>query len=165
MSVTLHTTLGDIKLELFCERCPRTCENFLALCGTDKYNNCVFHRVVKGFIVQTGDPTNTGKGGQSIWNEPFADEIHEDLSFDARGVLAMASNGPNTNKSQFFITCAKHTSIDGKYTIFGKMIDGFDTLEELENLKVNASYRPVVEQRIKSITIHANPIADVSAAN
>ncbi|KAI6230579.1 Peptidyl-prolyl cis-trans isomerase [Aphelenchoides fujianensis] len=90
-------------------------QNFLALCGTDQYNNCIFHRVVKGFIVQTGDPTNTGKGGTSIWGEPFPDELHEDLTF--------------------FVTCAKHQSLDGKHTIFGKLIDGFEALEELENVK------------------------------
>ncbi|KAI6234828.1 Peptidyl-prolyl cis-trans isomerase [Aphelenchoides fujianensis] len=136
MSVTLHTSVGDLKFELYCERCPRACENFLALCGTDQYNNCIFHRVVKGFIVQTGDPTNTGKGGTSIWGEPFPDELHEDLTHDARGVLSMASNGPNSNRAQFFVTCAKHQSLDGKHTIFGKLIDGFEALEELENVKI-----------------------------
>ncbi|KAE9554042.1 hypothetical protein FO519_002738 [Halicephalobus sp. NKZ332] len=160
MSVTLHTTAGDIKIELFCEKCPRTCENFLALCGTDKYKNCIFHRNIKGFIVQTGDPTNTGKNGQSIWGEPFPDEIRPELTHNARGTLSMASNGPNSNGSQFFITYDKHPTLDGKHTIFGKVIDGFDALEELENIVVDKRYRPVVEQKIKDVTIHANPLAD-----
>ncbi|KAH7729101.1 peptidyl-prolyl cis-trans isomerasecyclophilin-type family protein [Aphelenchoides avenae] len=165
MSVTLHTTAGDIKIELNCERCPKACENFLALCASGKYNNCIFHRNIKSFMIQTGDPTNTGKGGESIWGEPFEDELHADIKHDARGVVSMASNKPNTNGSQFFITYDKHPHLDLKHTAFGKVIDGFDTLEELENIKVDAKYRPVVEQRIRNVTIHANPIADAAAVN
>lgn len=165
MSVTLHTTGGDIKIELFCERCPKTCENFLALASTDYYNNTIFHRNIKGFIVQTGDPTNTGKGGQSIWGQPFEDEIREDITHNTRGLVGMASNGPNTNKSQFYISYDAHESLDGKHTLFGKVIDGFDVLEELENTKVDTKYRPMVEHRIKSITIHANPLANELADN
>ncbi|CAJ0562011.1 unnamed protein product, partial [Mesorhabditis spiculigera] len=160
MSVTLHTTLGDIKVELYCDRCPKTCENFLALCASGYYDNNVFTRNVSEFMVQTGDPTNTGKGGQSIWGGPFDDELHRDLKHDARGVLSMANNGPNKNRSQFFITYAEQQHLDLKYTIFGKVIDGFDTLEELEVQRVDAKYRPLVEQRIRDVTIHANPIAE-----
>uniref|UniRef100_A0AC34FR56 Peptidyl-prolyl cis-trans isomerase n=1 Tax=Panagrolaimus sp. ES5 TaxID=591445 RepID=A0AC34FR56_9BILA len=160
MAVTLHTTAGDLKIELFCEKCPKACENFLALCASNYYTNNIFHRNIKGFIVQTGDPTNTGKGGQSIWGEPFPDELRADIKHDARGILSMASNGPNTNGSQFFITFDKHPTLDGKHTAFGKVIDGFDTLEELENIIVDKRYRPVVEQKIKDVTIHANPLTD-----
>ncbi|KAI1722001.1 cyclophilin type peptidyl-prolyl cis-trans isomerase/CLD domain-containing protein [Ditylenchus destructor] len=160
MAVTLHTTAGDIKIELFCQKCPKTCENFLALCASNYYDNCIFHRNIKSFMVQTGDPTNTGKGGQSIWGEPFEDELFPEIKHDSRGIVSMASNSPNTNRSQFFITYDKHPHLDLKHTAFGKVIDGFDALEELENTKVDAKYRPVVEQRIKSVTIHANPIAD-----
>ena len=78
-SVTLHTDLGNIKIELFCEACPKACENFLALCGTDYYNGCIFHRNIKNFMVQTGDPTGGGKGGTSIWGQRFEDEFKEDL--------------------------------------------------------------------------------------
>lgn len=78
-SVTLHTDLGDIKIELFCEACPKACENFLALCASDYYNGCLFHRNIKGFIVQTGDPGGTGKGGISIWGKKFEDEFKEEL--------------------------------------------------------------------------------------
>ena len=91
MSVTLHTTHGDIKLELFIHQTPKTCENFLALCGTDYYNDCVFVRNIKSFMLQTGDPTNTGKGGNSIWGGKFNDEIREDLKHKARGVVSMAN--------------------------------------------------------------------------
>ncbi|KAI6192392.1 CBR-CYN-10 protein [Aphelenchoides bicaudatus] len=109
--------------------------NFLALCASDYYNNCIFHRNIKSFIVQTGDPSNSGKGGDSIWGVPFEDEIHSDLLHDVRGLVSMASNGPSTNRSQFFITYDKQPTLDGKHTIFGKVIDGFDELEELENTK------------------------------
>lgn len=79
MSVTLHTDVGDIKIEVFCERTPKTCENFLALCASNYYNGCIFHRNIKGFMVQTGDPTGTGRGGNSIWGKKFEDEYSEYL--------------------------------------------------------------------------------------
>jgi len=144
MSVTLHTTVGDIKIELFCEACPRASENFLALCGTDYYNNCVFTRNIKGFMVQTGDPTNTGKGGKSIWGDKFSDEIKENLKHKARGVVAMANSGPNTNGSQFYITYAPQPTLDLKYTVFGKVIDGWDCLDALERCPVNVkNHKPL----------------------
>ncbi|CAK5130987.1 unnamed protein product [Meloidogyne enterolobii] len=79
MSVTLHTTAGNIKIELFCEKCPKSSENFLALCASGQYNDCIFHRNIKSFLVQSGDPTNRGSGGQSIWGAPFEDEFYEDI--------------------------------------------------------------------------------------
>uniref|UniRef100_A0A1B6GEJ9 Peptidyl-prolyl cis-trans isomerase n=1 Tax=Cuerna arida TaxID=1464854 RepID=A0A1B6GEJ9_9HEMI len=160
MSVTVHTDLGDLKIELFCESCPKTCENFLALCASDYYKGCFFHRNIKGFIVQTGDPTNTGKGGNSIWGRKFEDEFKENLKHIERGMVSMANNGPNTNASQFFITYQSQPHLDLKYTLFGKVIDGFDTLDELEKLPVNPkNYRPLTDTRINGVTIHANPLA------
>ncbi|KAJ8693087.1 Peptidyl-prolyl cis-trans isomerase cyp10, variant 2 [Pleurotus ostreatus] len=112
-------------------------------------------------MTQTGDPTGTGKGGQSIWGKPFPDEIRSTLKFNARGMVAMANSGPDTNKSQFFITYAKQPHLDGKYTIFGKVIDGADsTLDALERVPVNAKNRPFTEVQLTHVTIHANPIAD-----
>jgi len=164
MSVTLHTDLGNIKLELYCERCPKACENFLALCASDYYKGCLFHRNIKGFMVQTGDPTGTGKGGTSIWDKKFEDEIHSDLRHDGRGVVSMANNGPNTNGSQFFISYAKQSHLDLKYTLFAKVIDGMDTLDELEKLAVNPkNFRPLKDVRLNDVTIHANPIANSSS--
>lgn len=152
--------MGDIKLELFCEDCPKACENFMALCASDYYNGNLFHRNIKGFIVQTGDPLGSGKGGQSIWGRKFEDEFKENLKHNERGTISMANNGPNTNASQFFITYAAQPHLDLKYTIFGRVIDGFDALDELEKLPVNPkSYKPLIEKRINSVTIHANPIA------
>ncbi|ELK04828.1 Peptidyl-prolyl cis-trans isomerase-like 3 [Pteropus alecto] len=159
-SVTLHTDVGDIKIEVFCERTPKACENFLALCASNYYNGCIFHRNIKGFMVQTGDPTGTGRGGNSIWSKKFEDEYSEYLKHSVRGVVSMANNGPNTNGSQFFITYGKQPHLDMKYTVFGKVIDGLETLDELEKLPVNEkTYRPLNDVHIKDITIHANPFA------
>ena len=93
MAVTLHTDLGDIKVELFCDRPTKSCENFLALCASGYYNGCVFHRSIRNFIVQTGDRTNSGKGGNSIWSKKFADEIFDDLKHSKRGMMSMANAG------------------------------------------------------------------------
>ncbi|EDO38908.1 predicted protein [Nematostella vectensis] len=164
MSVTLQTDIGDLKIELFCEDTPRTCENFLALCASHYYDNCVFHRNIKGFMVQTGDPTGSGKGGKSIWGKKFEDELSPSLRHNARGTVSMANNGPNSNGSQFFICYGKQPHLDMKYTMFGKVIGGLETLDDLEKLPVNEkNYRPLTEVRIKSVTIHANPIAENAA--
>lgn len=163
MAVTLHTDVGDIKLELYCEHAPKACENFLALCASGYYNDNIFHRNIKGFMVQTGDPSGTGKKGMSIWNSKFDDEIVDSLKHNARGVVSMANSGPNTNGSQFFITYAKQAHLDMKYTIFGKVIDGNETLDDLEKLPVNEkTYKPLSDVRIQKTTIHANPIADAT---
>lgn len=119
-SVTLHTDVGDIKIELFCEDCPKACENFLALCASDYYNGSLFHRNIKGFIVQTGDPTGTGKGGNSIWDRKFEDEFKDNLKHTDRGMVSMANSGPDTNQSQFFFTYAAQPHLDLKYTLFGE---------------------------------------------
>ncbi|XP_071947986.1 peptidyl-prolyl cis-trans isomerase-like 3 isoform X2 [Antedon mediterranea] len=161
MSLTIHSDLGDIKIELFCEQVPRACENFLALSASGYYKGCLFHRNIKGFMVQTGDPSGTGKGGVSIWGRKFEDEFVDTIKHNVRGVVSMANNGPNTNGSQFFITYAKQPHLDMKYTIIGKVIDGLDTIDELEKLPVNEkNYRPLEKVCISDITIHANPIAD-----
>lgn len=166
MSLTLHTTHGDLKIEVFCEAVPRTAENFLALCASNYYDGCLFHRNIKGFMVQTGDPSGSGKGGQSIWGKPYEDEIRSTLKFNARGMVAMANSGPDSNKSQFFITYAKQPHLDGRYTIFGKVIDGADTtLDAIERVPVNPKNRPLSEIKLINITIHANPIADAALAS
>ncbi|KAL6600949.1 cyclophilin-like protein [Neocallimastix sp. 'constans'] len=176
MSVIFDTDLGEIKIEIFCEAVPKTAENFLALCASGYYDNCIFHSInlkflnyilineiirnIKGFMIQTGDPTGTGKGGTSIWGKPFEDEIKPTLKHNRRGIVSMANNGPNTNKSQFFITYSKQSHLDTKYTVFGKVIDGMETLDALEKVSVDEKYRPIQEVKIKSVTILANPIAD-----
>ncbi|KAJ1565001.1 Peptidyl-prolyl cis-trans isomerase cyp10 [Nowakowskiella sp. JEL0078] len=162
MSVTLHTDLGELKIELFCEATPKAAENFLALCASGYYNNNIFHRNIRGFMIQTGDPTGTGKGGQSIWGRYFADEIKTTLKHNARGIIAMANKGPDTNGSQFFIVYGKQPHLDSKHTVFGKVIDGLETLDAMEKVPVDAKSKPLQEIKIRSIVIHSNPIAEMS---
>eukprot|EP00871_Galdieria_phlegrea_P000986 jgi/Galph1/1889/GphlegSOOS_G557.1 len=162
MSVTLHTTHGDIKIEIFCDLTPKAAENFLVLCASGYYTGTQFHRLISGFIVQGGDPTGTGKGGTSIWQEPFANEVVETLRFNRPGMVAMANKGPCTNQSQFFITFDKAPHLDKSYTIFGCVIYGWDTLKKIEKIPVDEKNRPKEAIIIQDITIHANPIADIS---
>jgi peptidyl-prolyl cis-trans isomerase-like 3 len=116
-SVTLHTNLGDLKMELYCEEAPRTAQNFLALAASGYYDSTIFHRNIRGFMVQGGDPTGTGKGGRSIYGTPsgkFPDELVDSLKHSKRGVVSMANSGPNTNGSQFFITYKAHPHLNGR---------------------------------------------------
>ncbi|XP_012384092.1 peptidyl-prolyl cis-trans isomerase-like 3 [Dasypus novemcinctus] len=160
MSVTLPTDVGDIRIEVFCERTPKACENFLVLCASNYYNGYIFHRNSKGFMVQKGDPTGTGRESNSIWGEKFEDEYSEYLKHNVRDVVSMANNGPNTNKSQFFIIHGKQPHLDMKYTVFGKVIDLLEVLDESEKLPVNEkTFRPLNDVHIKDVTIHANPFA------
>ncbi|KAG8653644.1 hypothetical protein MANES_05G044000v8 [Manihot esculenta] len=148
MSVTLHTNLGDIKCEIACDEVSKTAENFLALCASGYYDGTIFHRNIKGFMIQGGDPTGTGKGGTSIWGKKFNDEIRESLKHNARGTLSMANSGPNTNGSQFFLTYAKQPHLNGLYTVFGKVIHGFEVLDLMEKTQTGPGDRPLAEIRI-----------------
>ncbi|KAL3151796.1 hypothetical protein ABBQ38_012767 [Trebouxia sp. C0009 RCD-2024] len=162
MAVTLNTNLGSLKLELYCEQAPKAAENFLALCASGYYDGTLFHRNIKGFMIQGGDPTGTGKGGKSIFPTPngkFPDEIADTLKHTKRGIVSMANSGPNTNGSQFFITYNKHPHLNGKYTIVGQVIDGMDVLDKMEKIKVGAADRPVQEIKLNNVVIHANPLA------
>jgi peptidyl-prolyl cis-trans isomerase-like 3 len=163
MSVTLHTSLGDVKIEIFCEFVPKTAKNFLALCASNYYDDTIFHRNIRGFMIQGGDPTGTGKGGKSIYTThasgKFEDEIVDSLKHSKRGIVSMANSGPNTNGSQFFITYKQHAHLNGKYTVFGHVIDGLDTLDKMERVPTGPGDRPVQEIRLQSVTIHANPLA------
>jgi peptidyl-prolyl cis-trans isomerase SDCCAG10 len=119
--VILVTTYGNIDIELWTKEAPRTCKNFIQLCLEGYYNDCVFHRIIKEFMIQTGDPKSNG--GESIWGTYFTDEYHSRLRFNHRGIVAMANkNRPNTNGSQFFITMNKCPWLDKKHTIFGKVV-------------------------------------------
>lgn len=160
MSVTFSTTVGDIKVEIFCDQVPKTAENFLGLCASNYYTGCIFHRNIKGFIVQTGDPSGSGKGGSSIWGGEFEDELVPNLKHSTRGILSMANRGKDTNGSQFFITYGKQSHLDGTNTVFGRVIDGMDALEALERVPVDSSNRPIQQIKINEVRIHSNPIAD-----
>jgi peptidyl-prolyl cis-trans isomerase-like 3 len=172
MSVTLHTTHGDLKIEIFCETVPTTAENFLAHCASGAYNGTPFHRVIPDFMVQGGDtsisPANASaqtipKGGTSIWNKYFEDEINPGLRHSGRGMVSMANKGPETNGSQFFILFREAPHLDGKNTVFGRVIAGAEeggTLEKMEGVEVDKKYRPKEEKIVvERVTIHANPIA------
>ncbi|CAE7467969.1 CYP10 [Symbiodinium sp. CCMP2592] len=163
MSLTIKTNLGPLKVELFCAQAPKSCKNFLALAASGYYDNTNFHRNIKGFMIQGGDPTGTGKGGQSIYGGYFEDEFVSTLKHERRGCLSMVNTGPNTNGSQFFVTYSRQPHLNGVYTTFGRLIDGLDTLDKMEKEPINAKNRPMRPIKIESIVIHANPIADEEA--
>jgi len=146
--VVLETNQGNIEIKLMPEVAPRACENFTKLVEKGYYNGLIFHRVIKSFMLQGGDPTGTGRGGASIWGKPFEDEVTPDVKFDKAGLLAMANAGPNTNGSQFFITTAKTPWLNMKHTIFGEVVSGYDVVQKLENTEADASDRPVSQQKI-----------------
>lgn len=163
--VQLMTNYGPINLELFCDRAPKTCHNFLLLASRGYYDNSCFHRLIKNFILQGGDPTGTGSGGQSAWGEPFKDECFGDLKHVGRGVLAMANLGPGTNKSQFYITLrGSWDNLDGKHTIFGRVVGGDDTLESIESVQTDKKDRPKSEIKILRINKYADPFEEAEAA-
>lgn len=167
MSVTLHTSLGDLKIEVFCESAPKTAENFLALCASNYYDASPFHRLIPGFMAQTGQPANPSppenpKGGRSIWGGNFEDEIRPALRHNERGVVSMANKGPGTNGSQFFFVFDKAPHLDGLNTVFGKTIgdESLRTLAKLEAVEVDKKSRPKDKVVIERVTIHANPLAE-----
>jgi len=161
--VQLVTNYGPLNLELYCKHAPMACENFIVHCREGYYNNTRFHRLIKNFIVQGGDPTGTGKGGESIWGKAFEDEIHGTYRHDGRGVLSMANAGTNTNKSQFFITFRSCKHLDGKHTIFGKLVGGGDTLRDIEKVetdsKTDAPLDPIV---VLSAKVFIDPFEDAA---
>ncbi|KAL9641449.1 hypothetical protein ABK040_013374 [Willaertia magna] len=161
MSITLHTNLGDIKIELFCEQTPKTCKNFLALCASGYYNQTIFHRNVPKFLIQGGDKEGTGKGGHSCFKERyFEDEFNENLTHSTRGIVAMANKGkPNTNSSQFYIIYSPQPQLNNQCTVFGKVIHGLDILDKMEGIPVDNKYKPLQDIRILNVHIHSNPIA------
>jgi len=141
--VVIETTLGSIEVKLFSDAAPKTCENFLGLIQKNYYNGTVFHRIIKQFMIQGGDPTGTGAGGESMWGKSFGDECVATLKFDRPGLLAMANRGPNTNGSQFFITTISTPWLNMKHTIFGEVVKGYDIVQKMENTKTGPGDRPV----------------------
>jgi cyclophilin family peptidyl-prolyl cis-trans isomerase len=125
---TISTDNGDIKIELFADKAPNTVNNFVYLARDGYYDGVTFHRVIKGFMAQGGDPTGSGRGGPGY---KFADEFHPALKHDQPGILSMANAGPNTNGSQFFITYSETPHLDGKHAVFGRVIEGMDVLEAI----------------------------------
>lgn len=146
--MVLETNQGNIELKLMTLIAPKACENFVKLAQKGYYNGIIFHRVIKDFMIQGGDPTGTGMGGESIWGIPFEDEVTPDVKFDKAGILAMANAGPRTNGSQFFITTAKAPWLNMHHTIFGEVVSGYDVVQKIENAATGAADKPLSEQRI-----------------
>ncbi|XP_072981015.1 peptidyl-prolyl cis-trans isomerase CYP71 isoform X2 [Typha angustifolia] len=152
-SLVLHTSLGDIHLRLYPEECPKTVENFTTHCRNGYYDNLIFHRVIKGFMVQTGDPLGDGTGGQSIWGREFEDEFHKSLRHDRPFTLSMANAGPNTNGSQFFITTVATPWLDNKHTVFGRVVKGMDVVQAIEKVKTDKNDKPYQDVKILNVTV------------
>ena len=175
--VTLHTSEGDVQVELFDDRAPRTVENFLELArhdpaadaepapdtvtwedpetgevrGDSLYEGAEFHRIIEDFMIQGGDPTGTGRGGPGY---EFDDEFHDDLRHDAAGKLSMANSGPDTNGSQFFITLDAQPHLDGKHAVFGEVAEGMDVVEAIGTKPTGREDEPLDDVLIESVTIH-----------
>ncbi|XP_075832249.1 spliceosome-associated protein CWC27 homolog isoform X2 [Microtus pennsylvanicus] len=160
--VLLKTTAGDIDIELWSKEAPKACRNFVQLCLEAYYDNTIFHRVVPGFIVQGGDPTGTGTGGESIYGAPFKDEFHSRLRFNRRGLVAMANAGPHDNGSQFFFTLGRADELNNKHTIFGKVTgDTVYNMLRLTEVDIDDEERPRNPHRIKSCEVLFNPFDDI----
>jgi len=148
--VVLDTNVGKIELKLYPKVAPLAVENFTTHVKNGYYNGLTFHRIIKGFMIQGGDPRGNGTGGKSIWGKPFKDEFASNVVFDKPYLLAMANSGPTTNGSQFFITLAPTPWLNGKHTIFGEVIKGQDVVRKLENVSVSpGSNKPMFDQKIK----------------
>jgi len=148
---TLHTNHGDITIELFDEDAPKTVDNFKKLAGDSFYDGVIFHRVIKDFMIQGGDPTGTGRGGPGY---TFEDEFNDHKV--ARGALAMANAGPNTNGSQFFIVTTNAAPwLDGKHTVFGRVVEGMDVVDKIEASATDRNDRPRQDAVIERVTTAA----------
>ncbi|MBS4208557.1 peptidylprolyl isomerase [Bacillus sp. FJAT-50079] len=180
MLVQMNTNMGAIKIKLFPEQAPKTVENFVTHAKNDYYNGIIFHRVIQDFMIQGGDPTGTGRGGESIYGDSFEDEFSMEL-FNLRGALSMANAGPNTNGSQFFIVQNSHIDprtkgqlegagfpkeiidaymenggtphLDHRHTVFGQVIEGMDVVDKIANVKTGAMDKPVEDVVIESIDV------------
>jgi peptidylprolyl isomerase len=148
-----ETNVGTFEVALKPEVAPKAVENFVKHAEEGYYDGVIFHRVIKGFMIQGGDPLGTGVGGVSIWGKPFEDEVSNDVKFDKPGILAMANAGPSTNASQFFITTAPTAWLNNKHTIFGEVISGYDVVQKIENTKTGPRDKPEEDQKIIHITI------------
>merc|ERR1712224_1053465 len=146
--VVLYTSMGEIEVELYWLHAPRTCRNFYELAKRGFYDNTPFHRIVTNFVIQGGDPTGTGRGGESIYGPTFEDEIHPQLKHTGAGVLSMANAGPDTNTSQFFITLGPQPSLDGKHSIFGRVKRGMKAVQKMSTVQTNAQDKPVSDVKL-----------------
>ncbi|KAJ2259689.1 cyclophilin peptidyl-prolyl cis-trans isomerase Cyp8, partial [Coemansia sp. RSA 451] len=156
----LVTNLGDINIELYCDKAPRTCYNFIKLATSGYYNGTKFHRSIKNFMLQGGDPTGTGSGGKSYWGTAFKDEFGKKLSHSERGVLSMANRGPNTNTSQFFILYREAKHLDRKHAIFGRVVGGLPALSKMEAVPCDDNDCPKKDIVISKVSVFVDPYAE-----
>ncbi|MBF0478917.1 MAG: peptidylprolyl isomerase [Candidatus Omnitrophica bacterium] len=147
-TIVFETTQGNIEFKLFPEVAPKACENMTGLINKKYYDGLIFHRIIKQFMIQGGDPTGTGMGGKSLWGKAFDDEFSPTVKFDRPGLLAMANSGPRTNGSQFFITTVATPWLHMHHTIFGEVTLGIDVVKKLENVETDGGDRPIKEQKI-----------------
>ena len=157
MNAILHTNQGDVTIEFLDEQAPNTVTNFIKLAKTGFYDGVKFHRVIKGFMIQGGDPLTKDDSKMALWGtgDPgykFADELGVNNKNDI-GTIAMANSGPNTNGSQFFINVASNNFLDTKHTVFGKVVSGMDVVTKIENMPTGVADRPVAPVIINSITL------------
>lgn len=152
-SATIHTTMGDISIRMFPQHAPKAVENFTVHSKNNYYNGIIFHRVIRKFMIQTGDPLGDGTGGESIWGKEFEDEFTPELRHDKPYTVSMANAGPGTNASQFFITTERTPWLDDKHTIFGRVTKGMDVVHMIENCKVYKE-KPVEDVKIVNISIN-----------
>ena len=157
MTATIQTNKGDIKIELFSQDAPNTVDNFVKLAEQGLYDGTKFHRVIKGFMIQGGDPLSKDDSKKELWGTGgpdyvFADEIHQNNKNDA-GTIAMANRGPDTNGSQFFINTVNNSHLDAKHTVFGKIVEGMDVVKAIENVATEGPDRPVEDVIIEKIII------------
>lgn len=153
--VEFQTVQGNILLKMMSDVAPLAVENFTTHSKNGYYDGVIFHRVIKDFMIQGGDPTGTGRGGESIWGTPFSNEIDPNVIFDRPFILAMANaGGTKTNGSQFFITTKEASFLNGKYTIFGEVVKGKEIVTSIENVATNRADKPNSDQTITKATIY-----------
>lgn len=145
--------MGTISFELYWKHSPKTCRNFAELARRGYYNGTKFHRIIKDFMIQGGDPTGTGRGGASIYGKHFEDEISDELKHTGAGILSMANSGPDTNGSQFFITLVPTQWLDGKHTIFGRISSGMNVVHRVGLVETDSNDRPTEEIQILQASI------------
>ena len=152
--VTIETSMGTFEVELYTKATPKTAKNFVDLANKGYYDGIIFHRVIDNFMIQGGDPTGTGTGGESVYGQTFQDEFVDSLQHTGPGVLSMANRGPNTNGSQFFITLAPTPWINGKHTVFGKVVHGLEVVQAIGKVPVSpGNNRPMTDVVIKKMTV------------
>lgn len=151
----IETNKGKIVFRLFTDKTPKTCENFMLLVDRGYYDGLIFHRVIDDFMIQGGDPTGTGRGGESAWGGKFEDEFHPDLRHDKAGIISMANAGPNTNGSQFFITLVPTPWLDNRHSIFGEVIEGMDVVRSIGKVKKGPGGKPIEDVVMEKVSIES----------